>query len=77
MYVVIYYTVMNMYVNFTKLIDNVNIAALRFLFIILQLFQVLSIQSVMKLEIRQTMLYSYAKLWVNQFQTSVGTLIVQ
>ena len=58
------------------LIDNVPIAALRFLFIILQLFQVLSIQLIMKLEIRKRKLHSYVKLWVNQFQTSVGTLMV-
>ena len=42
----------------------------------LQLFQALTIQLKTKLEIRQRALHSYVKLWVNQFQTSVGTLMV-
>ena len=41
-----------------------------------QLSQVLKAYLIMKQEIREAMLRSYVKLWVNQFQTSVGTLMM-
>ena len=47
-----------------------------FVLLLLQSFQVLKVQLVMRLEIIMRILHSYVKLWVNQFQTSVGTLMV-
>ena len=51
-----------------------------FVLLLLQSFQELKVQLVIRLEIRleirMRILHYYVKLWVNQFQISVGILMV-